>query len=81
MMRTVPLRNGATGSPGTTSDRMAIRLATPRTVPTWRAMLRIPLPVPNRPGASDALPAPSREGMVSPTPAPPISWAGSRWVR
>ena len=58
-----------------------MRLATPSTVPTWRAMFRIPLPVPNRDGVSDALPAASSEGIASPTPAPPRSWAGSRWVR
>ena len=49
-------------------------------MPTCRPVLRIPLPVPNRAGVSDALPAPSRDGIASPTPAPPSSWAGRRWL-
>ena len=69
-----------TGSIRDTRDKMATSPATPSTVPTCRAMFRMPLPVPNLAGVSDALPAPSSEGMVSPTPAPPSSWAGSRWV-
>ena len=52
---------------------MATSPATPSTVPIWRAMFRIPLPVPNLAGVSEVLPEPSSEGIVSPTPAPPRS--------
>ena len=80
MTSTSPFRYAGTGSAGDTVDRIATSPATPSTVPICRPILRIPLPVPNRPGASPTLPAPSSDGMVSPTPAPPSSWAGSRWL-
>ena len=80
MTSTSPFRNAATGSVGETRDKMATSPATPSTVPICRPMFKIPLPVPNRAGVSDALPAPSSEGMARPTPAPPRSWAGSRCV-
>src|SRR5580658_1496137 len=71
-------RKAGTGFPGTTWASTATRLATPRTEPIWRAMLRMPLPVPKRAGGSDAAPAPSSEGMARPTAAPPRSWTGRR---
>ena len=62
----------SSGSAGDSRARIATRPATPSTVPTCRAMLSTPLPVPNRSGGSAALPAPSSDGMVRPTPAPPM---------
>jgi hypothetical protein len=50
MIRISPCRYAATGSADDTRDKMATSPATPSTVPTWRAMFRIPLPVPNRSG-------------------------------
>ena len=73
MMRTAPCWKVATGSVGDIRDRIATSPATPSTVPTWRPVLRIPLPVPNLAGVSDMLPAPSSDGMARPTPAPPSS--------
>jgi hypothetical protein len=75
-----PFRYAGTGSACETRARMATSPATPSTVPTCRAVLRIPLPVPNLAGVSDRLPAPSSDGIVRPTPAPPSSCAGSRWL-
>ena len=68
MIRITPCRYAASGSPGTTWDRMATRPATPRTVPTWRAMFRIPLPVPKWAGVSDgaARAEQRRDGQADP---------------
>src|SRR5665213_4073164 len=60
----VPWRNATTGSVTLSPARIAIRPATPSTVPICRAMLSTPLPAPKRAGGIDAVPAPISEGIA-----------------
>ena len=53
------------------------RIATPRTMPTWRAIVTMPEPVANRCGGTAETAAPTRLGSVRPTPVPVSSMPGS----
>ncbi|HEX3707178.1 MAG TPA: hypothetical protein VHV76_11160 [Mycobacteriales bacterium] len=75
-MSSIPCRYGVITLPSC-DDSSPINAATPSTVPSCRAMLRIPLPTPNQAGGIAEVPAPSSDGMLRPTPMPPMTWAGS----
>ena len=70
----------AAPSPAACAPRTVTRIATPSTMPTWRAMVTMPEPVANRLGGTAETAALTRVGSVRPTPVPVSSMPGSMWA-
>jgi hypothetical protein len=70
-----PTSAGPAGWPSTVT-----RIATPRTMPTWRAIVTTPDPVAKRCGGTADTAALTSVGSARPTPVPVISMPGSMWA-
>jgi hypothetical protein len=85
-MRTKPWPNAASARAPladplpTGAPRTVTRTATPKTMPSWRAIVTMPEPVANRAGGTAETAALTRVGSVRPTPMPVMSIPGSMWA-